>query len=88
MEEFSVSSALNTLDRCNVANLVIDADEGVSHQDGGIAHTIVARGKGLRLSDVCHYVQELSVEIGHIYDVTVDNSNGADTCAGETRQDW
>lgn len=47
VEEYSVSSALNTLERCNVANLVIDADEGVSHQDGGIAHTIITRGKGL-----------------------------------------
>jgi GTP-binding protein len=47
VEEYSVSSALKTIERSDVINLVIDADEGVSHQDGGIAHTIVTRGKGL-----------------------------------------
>jgi len=47
VEEYSVASALRTMERADVVNLVIDADEGVSHQDGGIAHTIVTRGKGL-----------------------------------------
>jgi GTP-binding protein len=47
VEEYSVSSALKTIERSDVINLVIDADEGVSHQDGGIAHMIIARGKGL-----------------------------------------
>jgi GTP-binding protein len=47
VEEYSVSSALKTIERSDVVNLVIDADEGVSHQDGSIAHTIVTRGKGL-----------------------------------------
>jgi GTP-binding protein len=47
VEEYSVSSALRTIERANVVNLIIDADEGVSHQDGSIAHTIVTRGKGL-----------------------------------------
>jgi GTP-binding protein len=47
IEEYSVSSALKTIERADVVNLIIDADEGVSHQDGGIAHTIVTRGKGL-----------------------------------------
>jgi GTP-binding protein len=47
VEEYSVSSALRTIERANVVNLIIDANEGVSHQDGSIAHTIVTRGKGL-----------------------------------------
>jgi GTP-binding protein len=47
VEEYSVSSALKTIERADVVNLIIDADEGVSHQDGGISHTIVTRGKGL-----------------------------------------
>jgi GTP-binding protein len=47
VEEYSVSSAIHSIDRANVINLVIDAEEGVTHQDAGIAHTIVSRGKGL-----------------------------------------
>jgi len=47
VEEYSVSSAIKTIERADVVNLIIDAHEGVSHQDGGIAHTIVTRGKGL-----------------------------------------
>ncbi|OPY81478.1 MAG: GTPase Der [Syntrophorhabdus sp. PtaU1.Bin153] len=47
VEEYSISSALRTIERADVVNLVIDADEGVSHQDGGIAHVIITRGKGL-----------------------------------------
>lgn len=47
VEEYSVSSALKTIERADVVNLIVDADEGVSHQDGGIAHTIISRGKGL-----------------------------------------
>lgn len=49
VEAYSVASALRTIERAHVANLVIDAEEGVSHQDGGIAHTVIARGKGLCL---------------------------------------
>jgi GTP-binding protein len=47
VEGYSVSSALKTIERSDVVNLIIDANEGVSHQDGGIVHTIVTRGKGL-----------------------------------------
>jgi GTP-binding protein len=47
VEEYSVSSALKTIERADVVNLIIDADEGVSHQDGGFAHTIISRGRGL-----------------------------------------
>ncbi|OPY66377.1 MAG: GTPase Der [Syntrophorhabdus sp. PtaU1.Bin050] len=49
VEEYSVSSALKTIERADIVNLVIDAEEGVSHQDGGIAHVIITRGKGLCL---------------------------------------
>jgi GTP-binding protein len=47
IEEHSVSSAIHSIDRANIINLVIDAQEGVTHQDAGIAHTVVSRGKGL-----------------------------------------
>jgi GTPase len=47
VEEHSVSSAIHSIDRAKVINLVIDAEEGVTHQDAGIAHTVVSRGKGL-----------------------------------------
>jgi len=47
VEEYSVSSAIRTIERAHVVNLVIDAAEGVSHQDAGIAHMILSRGKGL-----------------------------------------
>jgi GTP-binding protein len=47
VEEYSVSSAIQSIERADVVNLIIDAEEGVSHQDAGIVHTIVGRGKGL-----------------------------------------
>ena len=47
VEEYSVSSSIQSIDRAEVVNLIIDAEEGVSHQDAGIVHTIVGRGKGL-----------------------------------------
>ncbi len=47
VEEYSVSSAIQSIERADVVNLVVDAQEGVSHQDAGIVHTIVERGKGL-----------------------------------------
>lgn len=46
-EIYSVASAIRSIERANVVNLVLDAKEGVSHQDGSIAHTVVSRGKGL-----------------------------------------
>lgn len=49
VEGWSVSSALNTIDRAHVVNLIIDGQEGVSHQDAAIAHTVIARGRGLCL---------------------------------------
>jgi len=47
VEEYSVSSAIRTIERAHVVNLVIDASEGVSHQDASIAHMVLSRGKGL-----------------------------------------
>jgi GTPase len=47
VEEYSVASAIKTIERADVVNLVIDAAEGISHQDGEIAHLIITRGKGI-----------------------------------------
>jgi len=47
IEEYSVSSALKTIERATVVNLIVDAEEGLSHQDASIAHLIVAQGKGV-----------------------------------------
>lgn len=47
VEGYSVASALRTIERADIVNLVVDANEGVSHQDGAIAHFIASRGKGL-----------------------------------------
>jgi GTPase len=47
VEEYSASSAIQAIDRADIVNLVIDAEEGASHQDAGIAYTIVNRGKGM-----------------------------------------
>lgn len=47
IEEYSVSSAIKSVERAQVVNLVIDAGEGASHQDASIAHLIAARGKGI-----------------------------------------
>jgi GTP-binding protein len=47
VEEHSVAAAINSIERATVVNLVIDAAEGVSHQDAGIAHVIVTKGRGI-----------------------------------------
>ncbi len=47
VEEYSVSSAIKSIERADVVNLIIEAQEGAGHQDGSIAHLIVSRGKGL-----------------------------------------
>jgi len=47
VEEYCVSSAIKSIERANVVNLVIDAKEGAGHQEGSIAHLIISRGKGL-----------------------------------------
>lgn len=47
VEEYSVSSAVRSIERADVVNLIVDAAEGPGHQEGSIAHLIVSRGKGL-----------------------------------------
>ncbi len=47
VEGYSVASALKTVERAHVVNLIIDGSEGVSHQDGAIGHMVVDRGCGL-----------------------------------------
>jgi GTP-binding protein len=49
VEEFSVVSAIRSVERADVVNLVIDAQEGVGRQDSSIAHLVVGKGKGLAL---------------------------------------
>jgi len=47
VEEYSVTSALRSIERADVVNLVIDGKEGVGHQDATIAHLVVTNGKGI-----------------------------------------
>ncbi len=49
VEEYSVASAIRSVERADVVNLVIDAQEGVAHQDSSIAHMVIGKGKGLAL---------------------------------------
>jgi GTP-binding protein len=46
LEKFSIIKALKSLDRCDVALIVIDADEGVTDQDISIAGYAYERGCG------------------------------------------
>lgn len=47
VEEYSVSSAVRSIERADVVNMIVDAAEGPGHQEGSIAHLIISRGKGL-----------------------------------------
>ncbi len=47
VEELSVMSALRSIERADVVNLVIDGSEGIGHQEGTIAHLVVTSGKGI-----------------------------------------
>jgi GTPase len=49
VEEYSVASAIRSIERADVVNLVIDANEAIAHQDAGIAHLITGKGKGIAL---------------------------------------
>jgi GTP-binding protein len=47
VEEYSVTSALRSIERADVVNLVIDGGDGIGHQDGAIAHLVISAGKGI-----------------------------------------
>ena len=47
VEEYSVGSALRSIERADVIDLVIDGREGIGHQDATIAHLVVSSGKGI-----------------------------------------
>lgn len=49
VEEYSVVSALRSIERADVINLVIDGREGIGHQDATIAHLVVSSGKGIAI---------------------------------------
>jgi GTPase len=47
VEELSVMSAIRSVERADVVNIVIDTAEGVGRQDAIISHLVVSRGKGI-----------------------------------------
>ncbi|MCX7857543.1 MAG: ribosome biogenesis GTPase Der [Deltaproteobacteria bacterium] len=47
VEVKSVASALKTIERSQVVNLIVDAQEGMGHQEASLAHTVLKYGKGL-----------------------------------------
>jgi len=46
LEQYSVMSAIKSIDRCNIALLIIDAKDGLTEQDEKIAGLAYERGKG------------------------------------------
>ncbi len=46
LEKFSVIMSLKALDRCHIAILVIDGDEGITDQDATIAGYAIDKGRG------------------------------------------
>lgn len=47
IEKFSALRSMSSIERCDVALLVLDTSQKVSHQDQQIAHYIVEMGKGV-----------------------------------------
>ncbi|MCS7280516.1 MAG: ribosome biogenesis GTPase Der [Desulfobacterota bacterium] len=47
VEVKSVASAIKTIERSDIVNLIVDAHEGVSHQEASLVHTVLNYGKGL-----------------------------------------
>jgi GTP-binding protein len=50
IDRFSMIKAIRSLDRCHVALILIDADEGVSEQDARICGYAVEKGRGVILT--------------------------------------
>jgi GTPase len=46
LEKYSIVQALKAIDRCDIALLLIDAEEGITEQDAKIAGLTVEKGKG------------------------------------------
>ncbi|MBI5893063.1 MAG: ribosome biogenesis GTPase Der [Deltaproteobacteria bacterium] len=46
VEQYSVMQAIRSIDRCNVALIVIDAEEGITEQDERVAGIAYENGKG------------------------------------------
>ena len=49
LEKMSVIKAITTIERSDVLFLMVDASEGITHQDKALAHLIDAKGKGVVL---------------------------------------
>ena len=49
VEGYSVASAIRSVERADVVNLIIDAQEGIAHQDAAIARLVVEKGKGIAI---------------------------------------
>ncbi len=49
LEKMSVIKAITTIERSDVLFLMVDASEGITHQDKALAHLIDAKGKGVAL---------------------------------------
>jgi len=50
IDRFSMIKAIRSLDRCHVALILLDADEGVSDQDARICGYAIEKGKGVILT--------------------------------------
>jgi len=50
VERYAVVSAISSIDRCDIAVLMIDATQGVTDQDAKIADLIIHKGKGSLLA--------------------------------------
>jgi GTP-binding protein len=61
VEEHSVASALRSIERADVVNLVIDGSEGIGHQEGAIAHLVVTSGRGIAILVNKHDLMDGSV---------------------------
>lgn len=65
LEAFSISSTINTIERAHVVNIILDAVEGVSHQDRALVHLVTSRGKG-----ICVVINKWDLVQGRIDEAT------------------